>query len=42
MSGLEDRVREAYLAIAELVREDAVPAGARGAASGLEAPSAIN
>jgi hypothetical protein len=28
VSGLEDRVREAYLAIAELVREDAVPAGA--------------
>ena len=27
MSGLEDRVREAYLATAELVREDAVPAG---------------
>jgi hypothetical protein len=27
MSGLEDRVREAYLAVAELVREDAVPAG---------------
>ncbi len=28
MSGLEDRVREAYLAVAELVRDDAVPAGA--------------
>lgn len=28
MSGLEDRVREAYLAVAELVREDAVPAEA--------------
>src|SRR5215469_2987219 len=28
MSGLEDRVREAYLAVAELVRDDAIPAGA--------------
>jgi hypothetical protein len=28
MSGLEERVREAYLAVAELVREDAVPARA--------------
>jgi hypothetical protein len=28
VSGLEDRLREAYLAAAELVREDAVPAGA--------------
>ena len=28
MSGLEERVREAYLAVADLVREDAVPAGA--------------
>jgi hypothetical protein len=28
VSGLEDRVREAYVAVAELIREDAVPAGA--------------
>ena len=41
MSGLEDRVREAYLAAAELVREDAVPARAPTPSAGSQ-PRAVS